>query len=96
MINKDFELMYVTPVMSDEDLDSVIDKYNGIVTTNACTIEKIDKWGRKHLAYEVAGNTEGLYVLITMNTNMNTIKELDKQLRLDERVLRHMIISKAA
>jgi small subunit ribosomal protein S6 len=55
-------------------------------------VEKLDVWGRRRLAYEIAKNTEGIYAVIDLQATPAAVAELDRQLRLNESVLRTKVI----
>jgi small subunit ribosomal protein S6 len=56
------------------------------------SVEKLDVWGRRRLAYEINKKTEGIYAVIDLQTTPETVAELDRQLRLNESVLRTKVI----
>lgn len=90
----EYEVMYITKAVEEKELDIIIDKINKLIENNGGTVVKNDRWGRKHLAYEIEGNKEGLYVLTTFQGTQDTIKELNRVMRITDKVLRHMIIRK--
>ncbi len=91
---KAYEVMYILEVMEEEARNAMIDRFNQLIVDNGGNIEKTDFWGKKRLAYEINGMFEGLFVLVTFNAVPATIKELDRVLKINENVMRHMIIRK--
>lgn len=90
---REWEMMYV--VKPDvESLDDIIIKFVAVIEDNGGRILKLDKWGKKPLAYEIQGYENGLYVLITFASNGKAVVELDRVVKLTDEVLRHMIIRK--
>ena len=90
---RQYELIYITPPESTEEalnelhaqILSVVDRFKG-------NIEKTDNWGRRRLAYEIAGHREGVYVLEIINGPAELNHELDRRLRVFDIVIRHMIV----
>lgn len=88
-----YEAMYiVTPEMEDEAIKGVIEKFSGIITTNGGEIEKTDEWGRKKLAYPIDYKTEGYYVLVNFAAAPELPRELERNFRNDESILRYMVV----
>lgn len=88
-----YEAMYiVTPEMEDEAIKGVIEKFSGIITANGGEIEKTDEWGRKKLAYPIDYKTEGYYVLVNFAAAPELPRELERNFRNDENILRYMVI----
>ena len=91
-VNK-YEAMYiVTPEMEDEAIKGVIEKFSGIITANGGEIEKTDEWGRKKLAYPIDYKTEGYYVLVNFAAAPELPRELERNFRNDESILRYMVV----
>ena len=87
-----YEAMYiVTPEMEDEAIKGVIEKFSGIITANG-EIEKTDEWGRKKLAYPIDYKTEGYYVLVNFAAAPELPRELERNFRNDESILRYMVV----
>lgn len=91
---KNYEIMYICKPADDEVIQSVTEKFNAIINNNEGQVLKTDIWGRKKLATILSGFTEGIYVLVTFEAVPTCIKELDRLIRIDDNVIRHMIISK--
>ena len=90
---RQYELIYITPPESTEEalaelqqhVQAVVDRFSG-------TIERTESWGRRRLAYEIAGHREGVYVLEVINGPAALNAELDRRLRVFDLVIRHMIV----
>jgi len=93
-MSRSYEVMYIVKPIAQAAFEAVNAKISNLITNNKGTVEKLDIWGKKRLAYEVQDVTEGLYVLVSFSANPSCIKELDRVLRIDDNILRHMIISK--
>lgn len=88
-----YEAMYiVTPEMEDEAIKGVIEKFSGIITANGGEIKKTDEWGRKKLAYPIDYKTEGYYVLVNFAAAPELPRELERNFRNDESILRYMVV----
>ena len=88
-----YEAMYiVTPEMENEAIKGIIEKFSGIITANGGEIEKTDEWGRKKLAYPIDYKTEGYYVLVNFAAAPELPRELERNFRNDESILRYMVV----
>ena len=92
-----YEVLYViTPELDDEANQSVQEKFAKVITDNGGEIEKTDVWGKRRLAYAIDYKTEGFYVLVNFSANPELPRELERNLRNDERVMRYMVTRKEA
>ncbi len=69
-----------------------LDTYLNVIRTSGGSVEKLDVWGRRRLAYEIKKKTEGIYAVIDLQATPEAVAELDRQLRLNESVLRTKVI----
>ena len=69
-----------------------LDPFLKVVRDGGGTVEKVDVWGRKRLAYEIQKKSEGIYAVIDLSAEPATVKELDRQLNLSESILRTKVI----
>lgn len=91
---KTYEIMYVVrPDLQEEEYKKISQKYENIITKQAGKIIQTEMWGHKVLAYEIKNHNKGFYILTKFSSNKEAIYELDRLIRIDESVLRHMIIS---
>ena len=89
---KNYELVFVVKPNADEDTkEAVLNKIKEVVATNG-EVSKVDTWGTKKLAYPIAKFTEGYYVLVNFAAGIEVPKELDRNLKINENVIRHMIV----
>jgi small subunit ribosomal protein S6 len=63
-----------------------------VIRTSGGSVEKLDVWGRRRLSYEINKKTEGIYAVIDLQASPESVAELDRQLRLNESVLRTKVI----
>ena len=89
---KNYELVYVVrPNAEDEVKEAVLNKVQEVISANG-EVEKVDTWGNKKLAYQIAKFSEGFYVLVYFKASADLPKELDRNLKINENVIRHMIV----
>lgn len=92
-----YEVLYViTPELEEEAVKTCIEKYAGIIAVNGGTVENTDEWGRKPLAYPIDYKTEGYYVLVHFNAAPELPKELERNFKNDEGILRYMVTRRPA
>ena len=90
---RDYELLYIIKTeVGEEQTQAVIDRYNGILEGEGATVEKVDKWCKRKLAYTIDKKyTDGFYVLVNFKGEANAVDEVDRLMKIDENLLRHMI-----
>ena len=90
---RDYELLYIIKTeVGEEQTQAVIDRYNGILEGEGATVEKVDKWGKRKLAYTIDKKyTDGFYVLVNFKGEANAVDEVGRLMKIDENLLRHMI-----
>jgi small subunit ribosomal protein S6 len=90
---RQYELVYIAPPETTEEvLADLHSQVAAVVTRFGGNIEKTETWGRRRLAYEIAGHREGAYVLEVINGPGALTAELDRRLRVLDAVMRHMIV----
>ena len=89
---KNYELVFVVQPNADEEVrTAVLNKVKEVIATEG-EVEKVDVWGTKKLAYPIAKFTEGYYVLVNFKSGVEVPKEIDRNLKINENVIRHMIV----
>jgi len=88
---------YEVMVILDPDLDErtvapSLDTYLNVVRQSGGTVENVDIWGKRRLAYEINKKSEGIYAVIDLTADPASVKELDRQLTLNESVVRTKVI----
>src|SRR5215510_3737268 len=92
-MNRRYELVYVvSPDATEEQVADLHTQVEGIVTRMGGQIEKTDNWGRRKLAYEIGRHKEGTYVLETINSSGEALKEIDRRLKVYDIVIRHLAV----
>jgi small subunit ribosomal protein S6 len=93
MADRQYELVYILPGDTTEQQTTELhEQIEAVVTRMHGQIEKTENWGRRRLAYEIAHQKEGVYVLQVINGSGELMKELDRRLRVIDLVIRHMIV----
>ena len=92
-----YELMFIAdPELDERGLKKLTEQYLELVTKEGGSVENTDIWGRRKLAYEIDGKTEGNYVAVNYTTTPEVSAELDRVLNLNESVVRTKILRKDA
>lgn len=90
---KAYELLFfVDPAITDEVRAGVMKRVEVAITENGGKIDNVDNWGKRKLAYEIDKLTEGDYTLVNFHADPSQIAELDRILRINDAVKRHMIV----
>ncbi|MCZ0858316.1 30S ribosomal protein S6 [Actinomyces israelii] len=88
-----YEIMIILEPETDErTIAQSLEKLLQVVPSNGGTVDKIDIWGKRRLAYDIKKKSEGFYVVVDMTTAPETAQELDRQLGLNESVLRTKLL----
>lgn len=88
-----YEVTYILdPSLAEEQVAALVEKFSGQVTEMGAEIAGIENWGKKRLAYEVKGKREGTFVLMRVNAENQTSRDLNKFLKQSEDVLKCMVI----
>ena len=90
---KDYECAVIlSPNLGPDALKTAAKKYSDIIAAQGGALTKIDEWGLRSLAYEINYHREGFYYFYKFRGTNDTLTELNRQLRIDEDVIRHMIV----
>jgi len=88
-----YEMMIILdPSLEERTVHPSLDQFLKVVTTDGGTVDKVDVWGRRRLAYDINKKSEGIYTVIDLVAEPDTVKELDRQLNLNEAVMRTKIL----
>jgi small subunit ribosomal protein S6 len=85
-------MIILDPNLEERTVTPSIDQFLGVVKTDGGSVEKVDVWGRRRLAYDIKKKSEGIYAVIDLTAQPDTVKELDRQLNLNESILRTKVI----
>lgn len=91
-----YELLYIlNNELADEAKDAVVEKVNAVVTANGGTVDSVEKWGTRRLAYPINYKNEGFYVLVNFTAESSLPVELERVLRINQdSIIRFMIVKK--
>ncbi len=90
---KAYELLFfINPSIDDDARAAVKKRIDATIAQDGGVIDNVDEWGKRRLAYEVDGLTDGDYTLIDFHTEPAAIAELDRVLRISDYVIRYMIV----
>ena len=90
---RDYELVVIiSPEIADDGLDSIMDNISRLITQDVGTVDEVDRWGKRKLAYPIKHFLEGSYVLVRCKMKPASGKELEASLRISEEVLRHLLV----
>jgi small subunit ribosomal protein S6 len=86
------QLFIVNTAAVDTDVDALLEQLTGIITSTGGTLDKTDKWGVRKLAYRVDRQTEGSYILLCFSCGSQTVRELERRLRVSDLVLKFITV----
>ena len=90
---RQYELMIILdPEVEERTVAPSLDKYLSVIKTSGGNVDKVDIWGRRRLAYDILKKSEGIYAVVDFTATADTAKELDRQLGLNEVVLRTKVM----
>jgi small subunit ribosomal protein S6 len=88
-----YELMVILdPDLEERTIAPSLDQFLTVVRSSGGNVEKVDIWGRRRLSYEINKRVEGIYAVVDVQAEPATVQELDRQLNLNESVLRTKVI----
>ena len=88
-----YEMMIILdPSLEERTVQPSLDQFLKVVTTAGGSVDKVDVWGRRRLSYEIDKKAEGIYTVVDLTAEPDAVKELDRQLNLNEAVLRTKIM----
>ena len=86
------ELFIVSPEAPEEEIDGLVEQLRGVVTSGGGSLDKVEKWGLRKLAYRVRKHDEGYYVLLVLSSGPEAIKELERRLRVSPLVVKFLTV----
>ena len=88
-----YEMMIILdPGLEENTIQPSLDQFLTVVRDGGGSVDKVNVWGRRRLAYDIDKKSEGIYAVIDMNAEPDTVRELDRQLGLNEAVLRTKVL----
>jgi small subunit ribosomal protein S6 len=85
-------MVILDPDLEERTVAPSLDTFLGVVRSDGGAVEKVDIWGRRRLSYEIDKHVEGIYAVINLQAEPPTVDELDRQLNLNDAVLRTKVI----
>lgn len=90
---RQYELMIILdPDLEERTIQPSLDKFLSVVTKDGGSVDSVDLWGRRRLSYDIKKKSEGIYAVVKMSAESATAQELDRQLGLNESVLRTKLL----
>ena len=88
-----YEVMVIMDPDTDErTVQPTLEQYLTVITKGGGTVDSLDIWGRRRLAYEIRKKPEGIYAVINLTANPTDVKELDRQFSINESIMRTKVI----
>jgi small subunit ribosomal protein S6 len=85
-------MVILDPEIDERTVAPSLDKFLNVIRNDGGTVDNIDIWGRRRLAYEINKKSEGIYAVVKLTANADATKELDRQLKLSEAVMRTKVL----
>ena len=95
-MNKYEALYIITPEIDDEATKTTVEKFSQLVSANGGMVEKVDEWGRRRLAYEIDYKSEGYYVLMHFEGDSELPREMERNFKNDENIIRFVVVRREA
>jgi small subunit ribosomal protein S6 len=92
-VTHQYELMVIlTPEIDERTVAPTLDKFLKVITNDGGSIDKVDNWGKRRLAYEIQKKNEGIYAVVNFTATSAATQELDRQLKLNEQIMRTKVL----
>lgn len=91
-----YEVMVIVKPAEEEATNAVIEKIEALIARVGGTVEKVDRWGKRRLAYPVKKFTDGFFVLVDFVAAPAEIKEIDRVMKINDEILKHLIVKHEA
>jgi small subunit ribosomal protein S6 len=85
-------MVILDPTLEERTIAPSLDAFLSVVKNEGGTVEKVDVWGRRRMAYEINKHAEGIYAVVDLTASPAAVQELDRQLNLNESVLRTKVL----
>ena len=88
-----YEVMVILdPTLDERTVAPTLDSFLNVIRTSGGNVENVEVWGKRRLSFEIKKHTEGIYAVLDVNSEPEAVKELDRQLGLQETVLRTKVL----
>ncbi|HVV44352.1 MAG TPA: 30S ribosomal protein S6 [Bryobacteraceae bacterium] len=85
-------LFIVKPDATEEEIDHLIEQMSKNITTTGGTVDKVEKWGKRRLAYRVEKQREGFYVLLTFTAEASTVREFERRMLVQDAIIKFLTV----
>lgn len=90
---RQYEMIFIVKsTLEEEALEGVVTRVQELLEKNGAEVTKLDKWGKRRLAYEINHMNEGYYVLVKFNGQAEVVAEVDRVLKISDDIIRHIIV----
>ena len=90
-----YETIFIIPAdLTEDEINALIERYQSIITKNKGMVIKVEKWGKRKMAYEIKKQIRGFYILMDLVSDSAVITELERNFKIDEKILKFMTIKK--
>lgn len=86
------EMFIIRPDAAEEEVNAYVEQVKQVISGGGGTVDKVDQWGKRKLAYRVAKREEGIYVLVQFSSAPEVVKELERRLRVSDLVLKYLTV----
>ena len=86
------ELFIIKPDATEEEIEQVVEQVRSLIESGGGTVDKLDKWGIRKLAYKVQKQHEGFYVLCQFSSSPDAVKEIERRLRVSDLILKFLTV----
>ena len=94
---REYEIMLILPAdVEDAGVEAVVQRISGILGQRGGELGRVDRWGRRRLAYEIGRQSEGYYLVVGFSGTPESLAELDRVLSLADDVMRFKVVARAA
>ncbi|MEK7798403.1 MAG: 30S ribosomal protein S6 [Acidobacteriota bacterium] len=88
-----YETVFIAdPTYTEEEVDDLVKGYEQVLVAAKGKVIKVEKWGKRRLAYPIRRSEDGIYVLMTIECPPSLVRELDRRYRMNDRILRHLVV----
>jgi small subunit ribosomal protein S6 len=85
-------MVILDPTLDERTVQPTLDSFLNVIRTSGGNVENVEVWGKRRLSFEIKKHTEGIYAVLDVNSEPDAVKELDRQLGLQESVLRTKVL----
>lgn len=88
-----YEVMFITaPTLEVDQQEAIIDRLSRVITDRGGTVANVDRWGKRRLAYEIAGHREGNYTVLSFQADPSVGMELERVMRITDGIIRYLLV----